>query len=242
MRVLITGAGGNLGTKLHHHLRGRYDLVLTSRSGRPNTDIQAADLTDWDEAWVRLFRGVDVVVHLAANADPASAWSQLVAPNIDMVLNVCEACVANNVGRVVFASSNHVLSGYRQYDLPPMLRGDTPPNPGNPYGASKLFAERIGKSFSERHALAWIAVRIGMNRANYNNAPGPHMDDWSRKMWLSDGDYCQLMECCINAVQVPRWTTVNGVSNNTGTRWDLNEARALVGYQPQDNAFDTCRE
>jgi len=58
MRVLITGAGGNLGTELRHHLRGRYDLLLTSRSGRPNTDIQAADLTDWDEAWVRLFGGV----------------------------------------------------------------------------------------------------------------------------------------------------------------------------------------
>jgi len=240
MRVLITGAGGNLGTKLRHHLRGRYDLVLTSRSGRPNTDIQAADLTDWDEAWVQLFRGVDVVVHLAANSNPASAWSQLVAPNIDMVLNVCEACVANDVGRVVFASSNHILSGYRQCDLPPTLQGDTPLNPGNAYGASKLFAERIGKSFSERHALTCIVVRIGTNRAKYNNTPGPHMDDWSRKMWLSDGDYCQLMECCINAGQVPRWVAVNGVSNNTGTRWDLNEARALVGYQPRDNAFDTC--
>lgn len=105
---------------------------------------------------------------------------------------------------------------------------------------SKLFAERIGKSFSESHALSWIAVRIGTNRANYNNTPGPHMDDWSQTMWLSDGDYCQLMECYINAGQVPRWVAVNGVSNNTGTRWDLNEARALVGYQPQDNAFDTC--
>jgi NAD+ dependent glucose-6-phosphate dehydrogenase len=240
MRVLITGAGGNLGTKLRQHLHGRYDLVLTSRSGRPNTDIQAADLTDWDAAWVRLFRGVDVVVHLAANPNPASAWSQLVAPNIDMVLNVCEACVANDVGRVVFASSNHVLSGYRQCDLPATLRSDTPPNPGNAYGASKLFAERIGKSFSERHALSWIAVRIGMNRANYNNTPGPDMNDWSRKMWLSDSDYCQLMECCINASRVPRWIAVNGVSNNTGTRWDLDEARALVGYQPRDNAFDTC--
>ncbi len=239
MRVLITGAGGNLGSKLRRHLQGRYELVLTSLSKRARVEMHIADLTRWHNTWPALFRDIDVVVHLAANPQPAASWPELVAPNIDMVLNVCEACVAHGVGRVVFASSNHVMSGYRHTEMPPMFRSDTPPNPGNAYGATKLFAERIGKSYSERHGMSWIAVRIGMNSAKNDNRPGPEMDDWSRKMWLSDSDYCQLMERCIKARNVPPWIVINGVSNNTGMRWDLDDSRTLIGYQPQDNAFDS---
>ena len=99
MRVLITGAGGNLGTKLRRHLQDRYELVLTSRRKHPPTELHVADLTRWDDAWTALFRGVDVVVHLAANPHPAAVWSELAAPNIDMVLNVCEACVTHSLIR-----------------------------------------------------------------------------------------------------------------------------------------------
>ena len=59
----------------------------------------------------------------------------LIAANIDMLLNVYEACTTAGVSRLIFASSNHVMSGYRDTAIP-VLRSDTPPNPGNPYGAS----------------------------------------------------------------------------------------------------------
>jgi nucleoside-diphosphate-sugar epimerase len=237
MRVLITGAGGNLGTKLRYYLSGAYELVLTSLHPRGDPSIQPADLSVWDKRWVGVFAGVDVVIHLAANPSPQAAWADLVPANVDMVLNVCEACVANDVGRLVFASSNHVMSGYRRNEVP-RLRSDTPPCPGNPYGATKLIGERIGKNFSDRYGVSSINVRIGWNRRGRKHVPGPDMDDWGRKMWLSDRDYCQLMECCINAPSTLQWTIINGVSNNTGTKWDLSEARELVGYHPQDNAFD----
>ncbi len=143
MRTLITGAGGNLGTKLRHYLSDEYELVLSSLHPRGDPSIQPADLSVWDENWVALFAGVDVVIHLAANPSPQAAWADLVSANVDMVLNVCEACVANDVGRLVFASSNHVMSGYQRKDVP-LLRSDTPPCPGNPYGATKLFSVRTG--------------------------------------------------------------------------------------------------
>jgi len=237
MRVLITGAAGNLGTKLRRHLSLRHRLVLISLHPRGNPDIEPADLSIWDRRWVVLFQGVETVIHLAANANHEAAWAELVRPNIDMVLNVYEACAVNKVQRVIFASSNHVLSGYRDRD-PLILRSDTPPCPGNPYGASKLMGEHIGKHFSDRRGIASINVRIGWNLRGPDNVPASNADDWNKKMWLSDRDYCHLMDCCIDAPRDLRWAIINGVSDNAGSRWDLGEARELVGYCPTDNVFD----
>jgi uronate dehydrogenase len=235
--ILITGAGGNLGTKLRHHLSGHYRLVLTSLHSHGDPNIQPADLSIWDKSWVALFKGVNTVIHLAANPSQRAAWTELVGPNIDMLLNVYEACVTNQVGRLIFASSNHVLSGYQGSDAP-ILRSDTPPCPGNPYGTTKLLGERIGKHFSDRHGISSINVRIGWNRKGHNNFPDLDTDDWDKKLWLSDRDYCHLMDCCINSPATVRWAVINGVSDNTDTLWDLSEARELVGYSPLDNAFD----
>ncbi|HEU5408225.1 MAG TPA: hypothetical protein VFU48_10690, partial [Nitrospira sp.] len=65
--VLITGASGNLGAKLRLHLQGRYQLSLLDCDPRGDEAILQADLSVWDMRWVELFRGVDVVVHLAAD-------------------------------------------------------------------------------------------------------------------------------------------------------------------------------
>jgi NAD+ dependent glucose-6-phosphate dehydrogenase len=54
-------------------------------------------------------------------------------------------------------------------------------------------------------------------------------------MWLSKRDYSQLMEWCIVA-EVPEWfVIVNGMSNNTGMRQDIEHTRKLLGYRPQDD-------
>ena len=237
MRILITGAGGNLGAKLTRHLQGRYDVVLLGGPAQGDNTAVRFDLGVWDEAWTALFDKVEVVVHLAANPSPDAAWSELISPNIDMVLNTYEVCVAGGVSRVVFASSNHVMSGYRNDEIPVFL-SDTPPNPGDPYGATKLMGDRIGKSYSERHDISSVNVRIDWNRRDQANLPGPDMGDRGRQMWLSDRDYCQLMECCITASRSLKWAVINGVSNNTGSRWSLAEAAEQVGYEPVDDAFD----
>jgi nucleoside-diphosphate-sugar epimerase len=238
MRILITGAAGNLGTKLRHHLSRRHRLRLVSLHPGGEAEIQHADLSSWDQRWVDLFEGVDTVVHLAANANHMAAWADLVRPNIDMVLNVYQACVMFAVPRVIFASSNHVLSGYRDSDLP-FLSSSAPPCPGNPYGASKLMGEHIGRHFSDRHGISSINVRIGWNLKGSGKIPPSSEEDWHRKMWLSDRDYCHLIDCCIDAPRDLRWAVINGVSNNAGTSWDLCEARDLIGYCPKDDAFDT---
>src|SRR5262245_19976200 len=49
--VLITGASGNLGTKLRNQLQGRYELCLLDRNPRGDAAIRSADLSIWDVEW-----------------------------------------------------------------------------------------------------------------------------------------------------------------------------------------------
>ena len=247
--VLITGASGNLGAKLRTHLAGRYDLRLLDRDPRGDAAVFPADLSRWDAAWTDQFAGVDAVVHLAADPKADQTWPNLIGPNLDALINVFLAAAAHRVRRIVYASSNHVMGGYQDNPEPARLTSDLPPRPGTryvagglprdstAYAACKLFGERLGKCFAEAHGLSVIAVRIGWVRPGDNRAADipPERGPWFRLMWLSNRDYCQLMECCLRADAAIRFAIVNGMSANTGMRWDLDATCQVTGYQPQDD-------
>jgi uronate dehydrogenase len=247
--VLITGAAGNLGAKLRHHLEGRYELRLLDIDPRGDAAILRADLGRWNTGWVERFRGADAVVHLAADPTAHQTWPNLLGPNVDAVVNVFLASAAGGVRRVVYASSNHVLGGYLD-DPEPRLTTEVPPRPGahyasageardsTAYGSAKLFGERVGKCFAEAHpGLTVVAVRIGWVRPGANRPEEVPVErgPWFRLMWLSNRDYCQLMERCLRADLPGPFAVVNGMSANTGTRWDLEGTRRLLGYEPQDD-------
>src|SRR5262245_52330338 len=130
--VLITGAAGNLGTKLRRHLEGRYELRLLDVDPRGDANILPADLSQWDAHWIEQFHGLDAVVHLAADPVAFQTWPKLMGPNVDAVINTFAAAVRGGVKRFVFASSNHVMGGY-QDDPEPRLTTDIPPRPGTRY-------------------------------------------------------------------------------------------------------------
>src|SRR5271170_4109289 len=65
--VVITGAGGNIGTKLRRHFESLgWSLRLLDASAS-DPGIGRADLAVWDDAWVQEFRDADAVIHLAAD-------------------------------------------------------------------------------------------------------------------------------------------------------------------------------
>ena len=248
--VVITGASGNLGGKLRHHLEGRYPLRLLDRNARGDPSVVEADLARWDDGWTDQFRGADAVVHLAADPTAQQAWPALVGPNVDAVVNVFQAAARAGVRRVVFASSNHVLGGYKDDPKPARLTTDLPPRPGaryvvggesrdsSAYGAAKLFGERLGFCLTETNpGLSVLAIRLGWVRPGANRPEDipPERDAWFRLMWLSNRDYCHLMECCLRADPGQRFAVLNGMSANTGMRWDLESTRRLVDYVPRDD-------
>jgi uronate dehydrogenase len=251
-KILITGGAGNIGQKAAAHLSANYAMTLIDR--RECEGVVEADLSHWGE-WSEAFKGIDTVVHLAANPHPGATWSELLEPNIDAVMNVFEACARAGVRRLVFASSNHAMGGYKNKCEPGKLTTDLPPLPGTPemhdgvervipgYGTTKLIGERLGKWYSEMHGLSFIALRIGWVRREDNLAadlPTTH-GEWLPEMWLSNRDLCQIIEKCIKAPDSVRFAVLNAMSANNGMAWDIEHTRRVIGYLPMDGrGSDAC--
>jgi uronate dehydrogenase len=239
--VLITGAGGNIGSKLRAHFaRLGWKLRLLDIDSRNDSAIQTADLAEWNYAWVSEFSGVDAVIHLAGDPSPLASWASAQRLNIDLTANIYEAAAAQGARRVVFASSNWVMAGHRPRQG--ILTTDMEPYPINPYGVSKLVGERMGRSAHARRGLSVICFRIGYVQRG-DNQPGKHMGwgSWGQAMWLSNRDLCQAMEQAVLTGGVG-FAVLNLMSNNPGMRWDIETTKRTIGYAPQDGAAPVLTE
>ncbi len=111
--------------------------------------------------------GADGVFHFAAlwllqcHEYPRSAFDV----NVRGTFNVLEACVANNVGRLVYSSSASV---YGDAVEEPMSE-DHPFNNKNFYGATKIAGEAMATAFHHRYGLPVVGLR-------YMNVYGPRQD------------------------------------------------------------------
>jgi len=248
--ILITGASGNIGAKLRKHLLGRYEIRLLDSRTSGDPDIKQVDLANWDEIRSGHFEDIDTVIHLAAKPSTRAGLPGLIRPNIDATANVFEAAATAGVRRVVFASSLQVMRGYEYDRSPASIRADSPVRPWTrirrqflrrretvPYAATKLFGERLGRLYAETRGLSVIAVRLGWVQSDSNPAAALRNLGriWAQNLWLSNRDLCNLMERCITADLSDSFVIVNGLSRNTGMRWDISQTQDLLGYVPVDD-------
>jgi nucleoside-diphosphate-sugar epimerase len=250
--ILITGASGNVGKKLRAHLEGRYELRLLDNDTAGDSKIVGMDLGTWDEGLIDILSGVDVLVHLAADPSDAKPWEELISSNLDALSNVFAAAVITRVSRVVFASSNHVMGGYSgRSDAGRWLSTKLDHLPGTlydwpgfgvcdstPYGAMKLCGERLTRAYAQCANAVGIAVRLGWINKIRENRPEDlpaNASRWFKQMWLSTDDLCQLMEQAIVVPKEPKtFIVVNGMSDNEGMVWDIEETKQLLGWVPKD--------
>jgi nucleoside-diphosphate-sugar epimerase len=110
MRVVVLGATGNVGTSVLRSLGDEpaVDSVLGVARRLPSTPFPK---TDWARADIctsdlaSLFRGADVVIHLAWLIQPGRDLATLRATNVDGSARVFEGAVRAGVPSVVYASS-----------------------------------------------------------------------------------------------------------------------------------------
>ena len=249
-KVLITGAGGRIGTLLRNALGDKYAFSGVDRVDVPGFDSLTANLADLD-AIKPAFQGKDVVVHLAAEARHTTdiGWDILMPDNVIATANVFEAARLGGASRVVFFSSMHVVGKY-ELDYPysaiaegnyegldpekvPLVTHEMPDRPDGPYAVSKIFGEALGRYYSEEYGMTAISVRLGT--VGRDNRPGD--DARSYVSWFSHRDLIRMVDRCIE-VEGVKYDIFYGASGNTWKIYDTPRAWRVLGYEPQDNAED----
>jgi len=179
MNILITGGCGFVGVNLVKYLSGKdYTITILDNlsTGQKESieklgldkapDIIIDDIRN-EDAVARALKGMDTVIHLAAQTsvvesveNPRESWDI----NVTGTVNLLEACRENNVERFVFASSNAVAGE----QIPP-IDEKMIPQPLSPYGASKLTGEALCSAYYHSFGLRTTALRFA-------NLYGPYSD------------------------------------------------------------------
>ena len=224
--VLITGAGGDVGTRLRREFAGRYKLRLSDRRQlknlAPGETFMRGDVAKLADM-LRVTKGVDAIVHLGAWSVEGD-WETILSANIAGTYNAFEAARRNGVKRVLFASSNHAVGFYRRDQT---IDHRVYPKPDIRYGVSKVFGEALGSLYADKYGLEVYIMRIG-------NAADRPADKRRLSIWLSSRDLAQLVTIGIEHPAI-RFEIVYGISGNQRAWYDNANARRL-GYRPQDDA------
>jgi nucleoside-diphosphate-sugar epimerase len=234
-RVLVTGAAGRIGTAFRKHYGDQYDLRLVDRravDAPGEHETYVADLVDLESAR-QACREIDTVIHLAADPSPRATFYDTLLPlNIQMTYNLFHAAAEQGCRRIIFASSIHSVNAY---PLDYQIHPDDPVMPGDLYGVTKTFGEALGRYFAFQERLSCISIRIGA----FGSADMVKDCSDSRllALWVSERDLSQLLHKCIEAPDTVRSLIVQGVSDNQFKRMDIGNAREVLGYHPEDNAF-----
>jgi nucleoside-diphosphate-sugar epimerase len=203
------------------------------------------------------------IIHLAAASGVDDSWSTVLQSNIIGTYNILEAARQNEVERVVLASTNHVLGMYEQEHRPALyergynllLNHETPPRPDSHYAVSKLCNEGHARYYvgNYEYPKRVYVLRLGSIRDEENDHPyadaeqGVRRGDWERDSgvyqqkvkrmkatWQSRCDVAHMVECCL-ADETVTYDVFYGISDNDRRWFDIEHARKIIEYRPQNN-------
>ena len=175
--VLVTGGLGFIGSHISNALMENNNLTIIdnistgklSNLNDPNhdnltlikKDLNSIDLCD-------ALKDIDYVFHLAAMASVPLSVEDPISCNLENVtttVKLLDACVKNDVQKIVFSSSSAVYG--ENTNMP--LKETEYPMPTSPYASSKASCELYLNSFNESYGLDYTALR-------YFNVFGPKQD------------------------------------------------------------------
>jgi GDP-D-mannose 3', 5'-epimerase len=171
-RVLITGAGGFIGSHLVSFLKNKgywvrgVDLKYPEFSKTEADEFEILDLRRWD-ACLQATRNVDEVYALAADMGGMgfiSANHALILYNNSLInLHTLEAARVNNVKRYLYTSSACIYPEHLQEEaeVVPLKESDAyPAMPQDAYGWEKLISERLCTHYREDYGIETRIVRF----------------------------------------------------------------------------------
>jgi UDP-glucose 4-epimerase len=167
MKVLITGGAGYIGSVVveqlikHGHEAVVFDNLSAGHAAAimPEAAFVKADLKDRDTLVRALDHNrIEAVIHLAASCTVSESIENphlYFTNNISAGVCLLDAMLTVGVKKLVFSSSAAV---YGAPETAPITE-ETPRNPINPYGESKLAFERMLRWYDEAYHLRYVSLR-----------------------------------------------------------------------------------
>lgn len=211
--VLVTGGAGYIGSFIVRHLldAGHHPVVFDSLyAGHPwaaqEAELVVGDLADRSKLDALLStRRFAAVVHCAAHIwvgesvrNPAKYYRN----NTANAVGLFDLCAQHGIRHVVFSSTAAV---YGQPDAA-VIDESLPLAPINPYGASKMMAERVLQDMAAAHGLSYAILR-------YFNVAGADAD---ARIGEATPDNSHLVKvACETAAGLRRAMQINGTDYPT---------------------------
>lgn len=206
--ILITGGLGFIGSHITNKLIDNNEITIIDNisTGKldylnnpqhENLTLIKKDLNSLD--LTANLKDIDYVFHLAAMVSVPLSMENPISCNLENVtstINLLNACVENNVEKIVFSSSSAVYGN--NPNIP--LKENEPPSPTSPYAASKASCELYLKSFYESYGLKYTALR-------YFNVFGPKQD--------KNSPYAAVIPNFINAILEDKQPVIYGDGEQT---------------------------
>lgn len=162
----MTGATGFVGKALCPSLVRSYPVRVAIRNESVKRLPDGVDVVQRlllpDQDWSDTLVGVRVVVHCAARvhvmkeeaADPLAEFRRV---NVDGTLRLASQAAGAGVKRFVFVSSIKVNGEQTRVDEP--FTADQLANPGDPYGVSKMEAEKGLRKLAQETGMEVVIIR-----------------------------------------------------------------------------------
>ena len=231
MRIVVTGSAGIVGRMTMAALSGHHDVVgvdrLVGHTVHDVVDLAAAGPASLEA----VLDGAEVLVHLAADANPSSPDESILHNNVGASTRLLRAAVAAGVRRLVLASSQLVQVGIES--LRPegeLIAVDDRLLGTSLYGISKMWIEHLGAMLHNEHGTEVIACRLG-------TVIEDDREHWRRGGRLMATCFlCQDVQAFMQAaceVDVPGGWLVTTAQSDPPTRFhDLDPGLSVLGWTP----------